>query len=279
MSKLLTNVRLGADPELFVQDVNTKKFVPSLDLIGGNKYFPQPTAVPGYFLQEDNVLVEFNIPPARTEAEFVTSIHTGMELFKEFLPPSKYSVAIESSYNFEQSQLTDPRAFEFGCEPDRNAWIGGKFNPRPPEPKDGLRSAGGHIHIGYELSPEKIESSMLDNVDRADINRALTKWCDIYLGIPSLKMDLDKKRRTLYGKAGAYRDKDYGVEYRTLSSFWLKSDELIRWAYSQAMRAVDKVSELEILDDSLAEKIAAAINFGNKNAIDELFTEFKLEVA
>ena len=94
-----------------------------------------------------------------------------------------------------------------------------------------------------------------------------------------MRMDTDQKRRTLYGKAGAYREKSYGVEYRTLSSFWLKTDDFINWAYTQTMRAVDKVNNLELLDNSLAERIELAINYNNQKSIDTLFKEFKLETA
>ncbi len=39
--------------------------------------------------------------------------------------------------------------------------------------------------------------------------------------------DKDTERRGMYGKAGAFRPKPYGVEYRTLSNAWLSNDERI----------------------------------------------------
>jgi len=54
---------------------------------------------------------------------------------------------------------------------------------------------------------------------------------DLYLGVPSVLMDKGELRKQLYGKAGAYRMKPYGVEYRTLSNFWIFSDTTIGWVW------------------------------------------------
>jgi len=39
--------------------------------------------------------------------------------------------------------------------------------------------------------------------------------------LPFLKFDKQKNRRAFYGQPGLFRKKPYGIEYRTLSSFWL----------------------------------------------------------
>jgi hypothetical protein len=53
------------------------------------------------------------------------------------------------------------------------------------------------------------------------------------VSIPLFGM-LTALRRELYGKAGAFRPKPYGVEYRVLSNRWLNSEALIRWVYNQS---------------------------------------------
>ena len=54
-----------------------------------------------------------------------------------------------------------------------------------------------HIHIGY------------DN-NNIDASLRLVKYLDLYLGVPSVLKDKDKRRRSLYGKAGCFRLTSYG---------------------------------------------------------------------
>jgi len=65
-------MRLGADPEVFLQDKNNK-FLSVIGKIGAGKFDPlQIEDMPkGFTLQEDNVALEFGIPPAATADEFV----------------------------------------------------------------------------------------------------------------------------------------------------------------------------------------------------------------
>ena len=53
---------------------------------------------------------------------------------------------------------------------------------------------------------------------------------DLVHGIISTVLDNSEaaiKRRKLYGKAGCHRPTSYGVEYRVLSNFWMKSPQLV----------------------------------------------------
>ena len=89
--------------------------------------------------------------------------------------------------------------------------------------------------------------------------------CDILLGLPSVLLDPDERRKQLYGKAGAMRFKKYGAEYRTLSNFWLFSDDLIEWAYKGGVAAYERLEELAGMEDFIgADKIQHIINSGDK---------------
>jgi len=67
---------------------------------------------------------------------------------------------------------------------------------------------------------------------------------DYLLGVWSVLHDTDMRRRELYGAAGAYRPKKYGVEYRTMSNFWLRSPQLMREVHKRAQACYQFRNEL-----------------------------------
>lgn len=261
----LSAIKLGADPELFIVDPFTNEYVSSIGLIGGSKDSPRALPRDGFYAQEDNVLLEFNIPPCETVIGWKASLKYGMLAARELLPPF-YGLRVQGSATFTEAQLQKPEANLFGCDPDNNAWTD-EPNPIPEIPKNGLRTAGGHIHVGYE-KPNRV------------LSMYLVRAMDKYLGIPSILMDKDTERRRLYGKAGAYREKGYGVEYRTLSAFWLQSDKLMEWAWHQTMRAIEHVNALEAPEHDTVtadqELIVSTINNADEEKARELVTRYNL---
>jgi hypothetical protein len=227
MQTLIQNVVRGADPELFLRDSKTNLPVTSIGLIGGSKDFPRQLGN-GYALQEDNVAVEFNIPPASTKDQFHASIAYVLAYLKQELEPQDLVLDISPTMEFDPKQLDNPQAQTLGCDPDYNAWTN-EINPKPVAPPT-LRSSGGHLHIGY------------DN-PTLELSREIVKVHDLFVSVPSILYDDDMKRRAIYGKAGACRYKSYGVECRTFSNFWLKSEELTKWLYEQSEKAIDFINE------------------------------------
>lgn len=260
MQKLFT---VGSDPEVFLIDLQTSEPVSSIGKIGGTKESPLNVG-DGIMLQEDNVALEFNIPPAETEDEFVKYILKGLEKAQQAarhaLPT--FDVLIAASVKFKPVELMAPEASIFGCDPDFNAWEFGAVNPRPAIPKSGLRSAGGHIAVGYEAP------------DQAT-NTELVKAMDTYVGLVSVLRDEDKQRRKLYGKAGAFRHKPFGVEYRTLSNYWLATEELTREVYRQTKKAFEFVSSGKSISPNDV-RIAQAINAGDKLKAENLIKEYNV---
>jgi len=262
MKTLIQNPVVGSDPEVFAFAGHLNMIVPSFDLVGGTKEEPLNLGKEGFFIQEDNVLVEYNIPPSNTKEAFVANVHTGLNLVSGKLPDG-FVPLVKSSHRFPQNMMKDPRAFIMGCEPDFNVYLE-DFNPRPDMKDDPfLRSAGGHLHIGYDDSNDKI-------------NNLLVRYLDAYLGVPSVILDPDTDRRKLYGKAGACRHKKYGVEYRTLSSFWLTSSDITGWVWDQIMLAIDKANDKEdniikheafVIDTINNGNLSSAIQFVKENKI------------
>jgi hypothetical protein len=241
-------MKIGFDPEFFLRDKATGKLISAIGLVGGSKDNPKPIGN-GCFVQEDNVAVEFNIPPVEyTNVEETSQIV--WEYFqyvydwvnKNVCEPNGLEIAIIPSGYFEPDQLDNEAARTFGCDPDYNAYTGAE-NPRPKGP-EGLRTCGGHIHIGYDNpSPE--------------FNREIVQNMDFLLGVQSVLLDKDTERRRLYGKAGAYRNKDYGVEYRTVSNFWCKDLEGIKTVITAAGQHVG------LLGEETKEMVQACINYND----------------
>lgn len=257
---MITNVLRGADPEVFLRSIDTNEPVVSIGLIGGSKTIPRSLGG-GFALQEDNVTVEYNIPPCENKEKFKASLSYMLEFLKQELTPQGLMVDIVPTMEFSEMQLAHPQAQELGCEPDFNAW-NDEMNPRPFAPPN-LRSSGGHMHIGYDNPSKKV-------------SREIIKAHDLFLGVASVMYDSDTRRREIYGKAGACRFKDYGVEYRTLSNFWISTPELMDWAYEQSEKAIAFVNEGKKIPLKVAQQIQQCINTGDKALVAELDARYAI---
>lgn len=257
------NLKLGCDPEVFLQDVVSGTLTSAIGKIGGTKAYPEPLPLgDGYAVQEDNVAMEFNIPPASNAKQFVESIQNTLNFLEGVVRDNYgYKISHLSAASFPEKELDNPAAKVFGCDPDFNAWTG-RRNPSPRSSDASLRSCGGHVHIGL---PESI--------NRVTVIKAM----DLFLGIPSVLMDTGELRKQLYGKAGAYREKSYGVEYRTMSNFWIFNKDLIEWVWRNTERAVAAV-ESQLPLDELRGPILTAINRNDKELATNLVHEYGLEV-
>jgi hypothetical protein len=94
--------------------------------------------------------------------------------------------------------------------------------------------------------------------------------------VGSVLMDEDLLRKQLYGKRGAFRPKPYGVEYRSLSNFWVQKPEYIGWAWDATARAMDAWQENVLDIDSLDEPLYEAINNNNRAIAQDLVNAYQL---
>jgi len=250
-------MRLGTDPEVFLQDIAGNP-ISAIGYINADKWNPMqiPDMPEGYTLQEDNVSLEYGVPPSASADEFVQHITAVMEKSKEYLPNLSFSKL--SCIVFPEEQMNHPSAHIFGCEPDFNAWTK-EVNKKPEPPHPFMRSAGGHIHVETTKDPMAVIRAM-----------------DLFLGVPSTLMDDGILRKQLYGKAGAFRAKSYGVEYRTLSNFWIFKNELIRWVWANTQRALDSVDVIDVVKEEA--RILRSINGNDKKTALALVKEYNLEV-
>ena len=267
---ILGNYAVGSDAEVLLKD-KAGKYRSAIGLIGGSKENPRPTK--HGFVQEDNVLAEFNVNPSRSEAEFVRNTKLILADLDEIIKPLDFTVDIKASALFDLDQLHHPLALLAGCEPDYDAWDLVP-NEKPTLEGTQLRSCGGHVHVSFDEADN-------DPMHRPNLVRVL----DLVAAIPAVIMDTDTRRRSLYGKAGCHRPKitmngdSYdGVEYRTLSNFWLRNEKTMAWVYRTVDRAMTDFTELLEAANAMRHEIVDTINSGNVSKAEQIVKQFNLEV-
>lgn len=256
--------KFGCDPELFVLNSEGKP-VTAAGLIPGTK--EEPHKVEYGAVQVDGMAAEFNIDPVDNFKDFNRNINAVMGQLQSFLP-SGHTLSAIPAVRFSPEVFDDSpdEAKELGCSPDFNAWTG-DINPPPSDPEDPyLRTASGHIHIGWG-----------DDMDLGDIQhimncRDIVKQLDWYLGGWSIRVDTDPERRKLYGKAGAYRPKTYGVEYRVLSNFWITTRDRRLAVWNRLQMAI-----LDMRSSFVPDKAPPVYNSDLVNMINTSKRDFTLE--
>lgn len=216
------SVYVGCDPEFFIKDMKTNKIVAAYDRIGGTKEAPIPVSSlnsahkldddPGQFAyQEDGAAFEFNIPGSCSWDYAMERTRHMLRWSSAFLNGRGYKPAFVASHEFKPAELTNPKAKIIGCSVDWDAYTESARKPFAAEEFGNFRFAGGHLHLNYDKN--KVPAHIM------------VKFLDLLVGLPSVFWDEQGLRRKFYGKAGLYREKSYGVEYRTLSNFWLRDFE------------------------------------------------------
>ncbi len=246
MNKIdLASVQLGSDAEVFLHDVTGRPF-PVCGMIGGTKDKPLVLTQDGIAVQEDNVMLEFNTPISSTPEQWVRNLGRSMDYAFAKIPPT-FKPVIKATERFDPALLNNPQAKTFGCEPDYNAWTNQR-NPRPV-PKDAtMRSAAAHVHISWG-EPDGIEQRI-----------RVIQMADVFVALPFLSNSPDRERRQLYGRAGSFRGKDYGVEHRVLDNTWLDNDMFMKQVWDGYMMALKATNTDFVLTPEIAEKVQDYIN-------------------
>lgn len=259
------DILIGTDPEVFVKKAG--KLVSAFNLIVGDKAAPQP--VQDGAVQVDGMALEFNTNPASTAEEFGHNVQSVLAQLAAMVP--EHEIVIEPVAHFGAEYIAEQPAIarELGCDPDFNAWSGDEN--KKPEAETPFRTAAGHVHVGYS------DGLDIDDEYNLGIMRRVARQLDFYLGLPSLLFDSDVERRSMYGQAGAFRPKPYGLEYRTLSNAWLKSDEAIAWVFNASNKAVRDLLEGVDLEEKYGD-IQDIINNSDVEAAKAIIEAEGLEV-
>lgn len=185
------------------------------------------------------------------------TIKADPELSINFLPTVKISK--------EELMSLDEKSRVFGCSPSKNSDKKSQNVVALRDPaKYKYRSAGGHIHLGSDPYTGDVTSVMREPA-------RLVQIMDIIVGNTCVLIDRDPgnvERRKVYGRAGEYRTPKYGIEYRTLSNFWLRAYPLMSFVMNLSRLSVNIMAssmpgrdfENELLSIVNIDKVRKAIN-------------------
>jgi hypothetical protein len=236
--------RFGSDPEGFFKQGD--------NIIGSEKLIPE-NGISSYSgkVVRDGVQFELN-PRSATSIEDLGKHVSGLfaALQKRLDKNPDVSICFDGLVDVSQEELASlsPATRKLGCNPSYNA-----YEDRPITVDPMLytkRSSGGHIHIG--TSNENLMQQR---------TQAIYPF-DILVGNTCVMLDRDPgaaERRENYGRAGEFRMPSYGLEYRTISNWWLRDYTLMNFVFSLAHIAYEfsfqSFNGNKELWDALAEKV------------------------
>jgi len=223
--------RLGCDPELFFTD---KKG----NIKGAEKVLPKNgISFGGGKIIIDGVQAELNPSASNCRQILANNIAYSFMVLNDTLNKvGKTNTNFSGVVKIEKRELDSlsDNSKTFGCMPSKNIYLTKKEAEIKVNPEVYLfRSAGGHIHIGHNENPET-KKALKDE-------KTIVPLLDLIVGNTCVLIDRDPnmaERRKNYGRAGEYRTPTHGLEYRTLSNFWLRSYPLMSFVMSLARFAV-----------------------------------------
>lgn len=212
----------GWDPEIFVVD-EKENLLPAFDFLPAKSkpiktkdmYACDGRAGNVYY---DGFQAEFTTFVGSCHGYGIDYLRAGLKevLHAARLKTPKAKLSIRNVFHIPQNVLlsaTDEQV-GLGCLPSQNVYGRDPFIVEDPRSLP-VRVAGGHIHFGL--------SNPLNGSKIKDVTSHI-KALDRIVGLMSVaifdEVD-DPMRREFYGRAGEYRQPNYGYEYRVLSNAWL----------------------------------------------------------
>jgi hypothetical protein len=251
-------MKMGSDPEFFFHKrtlmgkmgsvIGAEKVLPK----NGLKLWPESSGNKSRFII-DGVQAEMN-PESFTcrqsmGGELSAMVRTIKKLAEKKRVIINWAPLVKVSP--KEMRSLSPENKKFGCEPSHNAYD--DYIPMPDPEKYLFRSAGGHMHFGAYFSSG---DDMLTTAIKKD-NKTVVMLLDIILGNTCVMIDRDPgniERRKFYGRAGEYRLPTYGLEYRVLSNFWLRSYKMMSMVFG-----ISRIAFGFALNEEAKEALFAAV--------------------
>jgi len=216
----------GADPEFFF--TRNGKIIPSSEVIpeegivttkANSDYLKRQDLSPMFV--RDGVQAEYHPAAATCRGNAIDAVKVAFVILKGWIPDD-VRLSFETTVEIPEEDFAalPAECRRLGCQPSLSIYGDNGLGVDPETYR--FRSAGGHIHLGGLGSASGRPKEELIGL------------LDIIVGNTSVLLDRDPLvafRRQVYGRAGEWRDKPYGVEYRTLTNFWLRSPELMGLIY------------------------------------------------
>lgn len=280
-------VSLGADPEFFFKKdgevIGSEKVIP-VEGLGDNSLSPM--------VIRDGVQAELNPHPNTCREDFAKGLRNCFIKLADVMGDD-VSVTINPDVKISQKEmdsLTDDSK-KFGCASSKNSHGTDKIKVNPLTYLH--RAGGGHIHLGR--CNEHYKNDKLSKV-LASPERTVA-MLDLLVGNTCVLIDCNRgniERRRHYGRAGEYRLPPHGLEYRTLSNFWLRNYQMVSLVMGLARHATDIVASSTVVKtDSLGRvslrdgerafdkellslvKMKDVVRAINKNDFDLAYSNFK----
>lgn len=223
-------VIFGADPEGFFTNNQGR-------IVGSELVIPKVLKdIYNYAsVVRDGVQLEIHVQPDECREVLASNIEDAFRLIQKHLDQQEdFKFSFQSVIRMTPGEMNklSAKSRQLGCAPSENIYnADAKIGVNPRTYK--VRSAGGHVHLGIRSRKLKAEYPRI------------IRACDILLGNQAVLMDREpmmKLRRRVYGRAGECRPQKYGVEYRTLSNFWLRNEPLVSFVLAMARNAVSIIA-------------------------------------
>jgi hypothetical protein len=271
----------GCDPELFLSSgghiVGAERFIPREGLSGHNGIASNKAVL-------DGVQVELHPAPMACREQLGQCLASSFRTLKGHLKKHKYDAQVSFQgvveVPKEELERLSAAARTLGCAPSQNIHGSPSIALSEITAEYRVRSAGGHIHIGlpktkgvgYDSWKGTYKVPPAPDRDHFPADR-LVPLLDILVGNTCVLLDRDPQqveRRKVYGRAGEYREPPHGIEYRTLSNFWLRSYPLMSLVMGLTRLAGAVIYANNTYDGSFETKLRSLVDIDQvQRAINE----------
>lgn len=235
---------VGCDPEGFLlhkgKVIGSEKVIPAKGIVTKS---PNPgVAISGgqSAIVRDGIQIELHPGATTCRANLGNNIQAALKSLQTILKEHpEVTVSFQDVVEVSKRELEtlSPESRLLGCMPSFNLYRPSRINVNPATYRK--RSGGGHLHfstIPYQVKGETDAAK--------DFQIRTIRMMDVLVGLPCVLIDRSPNaalRRRVYGRAGEYRLPSYGLEYRTLSNFWMHNYRLMSLVMALGRMAISAV--------------------------------------